>query len=81
MSSGSFQKIQVVQKLEPQDYDSLVKMRETLLDYFQRDPVILDQMWFSDEALFHLSGRCNRHNTYVWELANPVQMYKHEPEA
>ena len=44
-------KIQVVQKVEPQDYDSRIEMCEILLGHFQRDPSILEQMWFSDEAL------------------------------
>ena len=71
-------KIQVVQKLEPQDYDSRVEMCETLLDHFQRDPSILEQMWFSDKALFHLSGCVNRHNTRIWGLGNSVQIHVHE---
>ena len=69
-------KIQVVQKLESQDYDSWVEMCETLLDHFQRGPFILEQMWFSDEALFHLSGRCNRHSTRIWGLFNPVPIHE-----
>ena len=70
--------IQVVQKLEPQEYDSRVEMCETLLDHFQRDPSILEQMWFSDEAPFHLSGRVNWHNIRIWGLHNPVQIHEHE---
>ena len=71
-------KIHVVQKLEPQDYDSRMEMCETLFNHFQRNPSILEQMWFSDEALFHLSGRCNRHNTCIWGLANSAQVHEYE---
>ena len=66
-----------VQKLEPQDYDSLVKCVK-LSDYFQKDPSILEQMWFSDEALFHLSDCCNQHNTRLRGLTNPAQSHEHE---
>ena len=68
-------KIQVVQKLEPQDCDSRMEMCETLSD--QRDRSILEQ-WFSDEAIFHLSGRVNWHNTPIWGLCNPMQIHEHE---
>ena len=71
-------KIQVARKLEPQDYDSCVEMCETLFDHFQRDPSILEEMWFSDKALFHLSGHVNQHNTCIWGLHNPVQIHEHE---
>ena len=71
-------KIQVVQKLEPHDYNSHMEMCETLLDHFQRDPSILEQMWFSNEALFPLSSHVNRHNTLIWGFHNPVQIHEHE---
>ena len=71
-------KIQFVQKLEPQNYDSCVEMCEILLDHFQRNPSILEQMWLSDDALFHLSGHVNRHNTRIRGLRNPVQIHEHE---
>ncbi|CAG0879485.1 unnamed protein product [Darwinula stevensoni] len=71
-------KIQVVQKLEPQDYDCRVEMCETLLHHYERDPLILEHMWFSDEALFHLSGRVNRHNTRIWGTHNPMEIREHE---
>ena len=56
---------QIVQKLEPHDYNSRVEMCETLLDHFQREPSILEQMWFSGEVFFHLSDHCNRHNPRI----------------
>lgn len=58
-------KIQVAQKLEPHGYDSRLEIYETLLDHFRRDPSILERMWFSNEALFHLSGRVKRHHICI----------------
>ena len=46
-------------------------MRETLLNHFENDPSILDDIWFSDEAVFYSSGGVNRQNTQIWETQNP----------
>ena len=53
-------------------------MCETLLHHYERDPLILEHMWFSDEALFHLSGRVNRHNTHIWGTHNPMEIREHK---
>ena len=63
-------KLQTVHKLEEEDNDCRVEMCETLLNYYENDPSILDNIWFSDEAVFHLYGRVNRHNTRIWETEN-----------
>ena len=63
-------KLQTVHKLEEEDNDRRVEMCETLLNHYENDPYILDNIWFSDEAIFHLSGRVNRHNTRIWETEN-----------
>ena len=60
-------KLQIVQSLEPQDYDLRLEMCETLVHRYEQDPNILEQMWFSDEAVFHTSGKVHRHNTRFWE--------------
>ena len=64
-------KLQTVHKLE-EDNDSRVEMWETLLYHNENDPSILDNIWFSDKAVFHLSGRVNRHNTQIWGTENPI---------
>ena len=48
-------KLQTVHKFE-EDNDHRVKMCETLLNHYKSNPSILDNIWFSDEAVFHLSG-------------------------
>ena len=35
-------------------------------------------MIFSDEALFHLSGKVNRDNIRIWSLQNPHVTLEHE---
>ena len=74
-------KIQVVHNLEPQDYDSRMEMCETLLHHYETDPAIMEQLWFSDEALFHLSGRVNRHNTRFWGTENPVEVREYKRDS
>jgi len=33
-------------------------------------------LWFSDEAVLHLSGRVNRHNIQIWGTENPKVIEK-----
>ena len=58
-------KLQTVHKLE--DNDRRVEMCEMLFNHYKNNPSILDNIWFSDEAVFHLSGTINQHNTRIWE--------------
>jgi len=53
--------LQTVHKLEEEDNDCRVKMCETLFNHYKNNSSILDKIWFSNEAVFHLSGRVNRH--------------------
>ena len=56
-------------------------MCETLLNHYENVPSILDNIWFSDEAIFHLSGRVNRHNTRIWETENPKVIEEKERDS
>ena len=55
--------LQTAHKLEEEDNDRGVEMCETLLNHYENNPSILDHIWFSNEDVFHLSGRGNWHNT------------------
>jgi len=57
--------LQTVYKLEEEDNNRRVKMCERLLNHYKNNSSILDNIWFSDEVVFHLSGRVNRHNTQI----------------
>jgi len=46
-------------------------MRETLLNHYKNNSFIFDNIWFNDEAIFHLFGRVNRDNTRIWGTENP----------
>ena len=61
-----------MQKLK-EDSDRTVEMCETLLNHFENDSSIANNVWiwFSDEAAFHLFGTVSRHNTRIWETENP----------
>jgi len=63
--------LQTVHKLEEENNNRRVKMCETLLKHCKNNSSILDNIWFSDEAVFHLSERINRHNTRKWGTENP----------
>jgi len=56
-------------------------MCETLLYHYENDPSILDNIWFSDEAVFHLSGRVNRHNTWICGTENPKVIEEKERDS
>jgi len=58
-------KLLTVHKLEEEDNDRRVEMCETLLNHYENNSSILDNIWFNDEAVFYLSGRVNRHNTRI----------------
>jgi len=57
--------LQTVHKLEEEDNNCRVKMCETLLNHYKNISSILENIWINDEAVFHLSGRVNRHNTRI----------------
>ena len=61
--------------------DRRVEMCETLLNHYENDPSILDNVLLRDEAVFHLSGRVNRHNTRIWETENPKIIEEKESDS
>ena len=69
-------KLQTLHKLEEEDNDRRVEMCETLLNHYENDPSILDNIWFSDEA-----GRVNRHNTPIWGTKNPKVIEEKERDS
>ena len=72
--------MQTIHKLEEDD-DRRVEMCETQFNLYENDPSILDNIWFSDEAVFHLSGRANRHKTRIWGTENPKIIKKKERDS
>ncbi|KAJ9600198.1 hypothetical protein L9F63_009532, partial [Diploptera punctata] len=50
-------KVQLVQRLEPNDMPKRVEFANTMLDRLGADPDFMTKIFFSDEATFHLSGK------------------------
>jgi len=73
-------KLKTVHKLK-EDNDRRVKMCETLLNHYKSSSSILDNIWFSDEAYFHLPGRVNRHITRIWGRENPKIIEKKQRDS
>lgn len=63
-------KVQFVQKLYEEDFEDRVEMCRTLIPMLQ-DPNTQENIFFSDEATFHLSGFVNKHNIRYWCENNP----------
>ena len=63
--------IQIKHKLTPDDMRKRVTMCELLCGKIDEDPDFLDDVWFSDEAHFLLSGHVNSKNNIFWGSAPP----------
>ena len=53
----------------------------TLLNHYENEPSILDNIWFSNEAIFHLSGGIYRHDTPIWGTENPKVIEEKERDS
>ena len=63
--------IQIKQKLTYIDMVQRIRMCEWFSDRIQADHDFLDDLWFSDEAHFLLSGCVNSKNNVYWGNAKP----------
>jgi len=64
-------RIQIKQKLTPDDMRKHVIMCQWFCDKIDAVPNFLDNVWFSDEAHFLLSGHVNSKNNIVWGSTPP----------
>ena len=53
------------------DTDRRVELAEDINALIEIDESFLDKIWWSDEAMFKLNGRINRHNCVYWAASNP----------
>ena len=53
----------IVQKIYPSDYAARVAYAESTLEKIKNSPDFVQLLLFSDEALFHLDGGINKHNS------------------
>jgi len=73
--------LKTVHKFEEEDNERRLEMCEMLLNHYKNNSSILDNIWFSDEPVFYLSGRVNRHNTRIWGTENPKVIEKKERDS
>ena len=64
-------RIQIKQKLTPDDMKKRVIMCHWFCDKIDAEPDSLDNVWFSDEAHFLLSGHVNSKNNVFWGTTLP----------
>ena len=67
-------KIQVRQALNAVDRQSRLVMCEWFNKRLEHDPQWINQVWFSDEAHFHLNGVVNRQNFRYWGTEKPEEI-------
>ncbi|RYA74223.1 hypothetical protein DD595_24580 [Enterobacter cloacae complex sp. 4DZ3-17B2] len=64
-------KLHLVQELSEDDFDRRIEFCDLMMEMIVDDPLLLDNIVFSDEATFELTGNVNRHNCRYWSDVNP----------
>jgi len=64
----------LVQELPKDDFNKRVQFCDLIVEMINDDPLFLDNIVFSDEATFELTGNVNRHNCRYWSDINPHWM-------
>lgn len=64
-------RIQIKHKLTQEDMQKRVRMCQWFCDQIDENPDFLNEVWFSDEAHFLLSGHVNSKNNIFWGEAPP----------
>ena len=67
-------KIQIKQKMKKADKRSRVEFCDWIGAKIEKTPSFLDNVWFTDEAHFHLSGHVNKQNMRFWGTENPHEI-------
>jgi hypothetical protein len=73
--------LQLIQKLKPKDPAKRLVFCEEDLDVMERGKGLSKRITFSNEANFHLSGKVNRHNIWIWGSEKPVAMVEMESDS
>lgn len=68
-------KIQITQKLHENDYQARLTYAERMLTTFSTE-TRLQNVFFSDEAHFHLGGYVNKQNFRYWSSENPKELHQ-----
>lgn len=65
-----------VQELFPEDMDRRLEFAEMMLELAERRHDLFSKVVWSDEAVFHLGGLINRHNSHYWAEQSPNKLLK-----
>ncbi|EFN89567.1 hypothetical protein EAI_05934, partial [Harpegnathos saltator] len=60
-----------VQELSEDDFDRRIEFCDLMMEMIVDDPLLLNNIVFSDEATFELTGNGNRYNCRYWSDVNP----------
>ena len=63
--------LRVLQELSEEDFCARKAMCDEFLQLHNEDDQFLLNVFWSDEATFHLTGRVNKHNCILWGYENP----------
>lgn len=69
-------KLQIVQKLDPRDYDIRMQYCRNVLHMINTDDQFLNNLIMTDEAHFYLSGFVNKQNFRYWAPENPCLIHE-----
>lgn len=64
-------KVQLHQELLPMDHYNRMQFCQRMLDNVDQNPGFLNNILWTDEAIFHNNGYVNRHNYHYYADANP----------
>ena len=70
-------KVQLIQCLEPNIKPKRVEFANRMLNHLGADADFMSTICFSDEGTFHVSGKVNRRNVWIWGSQNPDATKEH----
>ncbi|KAJ4429175.1 hypothetical protein ANN_26178 [Periplaneta americana] len=70
-------KVQLMQRLEPDDKPKRVEFANMILDNLGADPDFMSKIFFSDKATFHVTGKVNRKSIIEAIESIPEDMLQH----
>jgi len=65
-----------IQALNTRDYGARVSFCQEMLDLIGEDEDLVNDIWVSDEAHFHVSGFINKQHFRYWSQANPPALHE-----
>ena len=70
-------KLTMVQHITDEDKVARMQFCVEMFDRIADNETFLDNVIFSDESTFHISGKVNTHNCRIWGSENPHETLQH----